>query len=102
MLINNKFLNLSIDLSILKCYNYFRTQRKAVRTINRNILYSYIKREGFTIAVFSDLLGMNESTFYKKCREKGTSFNITEIKLIVKLLNIRKSDIMPIFFDEFT
>lgn len=73
-----------------------------MRTINRNILYSYIKREGLTIAEFSVLLGMNESTFYKKCREKGTSFNTVEIKRIVKLLNIQKSDIMPIFFDEFT
>lgn len=73
-----------------------------MRTINRNILYSYIKREGLTIAEFSVLLGMNEATFYKKCREKGTSFNTTEIKRIVKLLNIRKSDIMPIFLDEFT
>ena len=89
-------------MSAFKCYNHFRTQRKAVRTINRNILYSYIKREGLTIAEFSALLGMNEATFYKKCREKGTSFNTAEIKQMVKLLNIRKSDVMPIFFAELT
>ena len=89
-------------MSVLKCYNHFRTQRKAVRTINRNILYSYIKREGLTIAEFSVLLGMNEVTFYKKCREKGTSFNTAEIKRMVNLLNIRKSDVMPIFFEELT
>lgn len=73
-----------------------------MRTINRNILYSYIKREGLTIAEFSVLLGMNEVTFYKKCREKGTSFYTTEIKQMVKLLNIRKSDVMAIFFAELT
>lgn len=73
-----------------------------MRTINRNILYSYIKREGLTIAEFSVLLGMNEVTFYKKCREKGTSFNTAEIKRMVNLLNIRKSDVMPIFFEELT
>lgn len=73
-----------------------------MRTINRNILYSYIKREGLTIAEFSVLLGMNEATFYKKCREKETSFNAAEIKRMVNLLNIRKSDVMPIFFEELT
>lgn len=55
-----------------------------------------------TIAEFSTALGINNSTFYKKSRELGTSFTALEIKRMISLLGIKKSDVMPIFFDELT
>ena len=63
--------------------------------MNAALLEYEIKRKGMTITEMCEFLGIDRSTFWKKCNGKS-EFRQSEIQQIIKRLDI--SDPTPIFF----
>ena len=65
--------------------------------MDRYLLEYEMKRQGVTAKQLSNFLGIDRSTFSKKCSGKS-QFKQSEIQLIIDYLHIK--DPMPIFFTE--
>lgn len=65
--------------------------------MNKALLEYEMKRNGITALQLSELLGIDRSTFSKKCNGRS-EFKQSEIRNIIRLLNI--TDPSPIFFAE--
>lgn len=65
--------------------------------MNAALLEYEMKIRGVTAAKLSEVLGIDRSTFSKKCNGKS-EFKQSEIQTIVKYLNL--ADPCPIFFPE--
>lgn len=63
--------------------------------MNVALLEYEMKRKGVTAAQLSEHLGIDRSTFSKKCNGRS-EFKQSEIQAIIRFLNI--SDPTPIFF----
>ena len=58
---------------------------------------SYVVKNGMTRTDFASKIGVSESTLYR--RMKGRSrLSLDEANKIVAMLNIKRADILPIFF----
>lgn len=65
--------------------------------MNKALLEYEIKRRGLTTAQVAEYIGINRSTFSKKCNGHS-EFTQSEIKNIIQYLEI--DDPVPIFFAE--
>lgn len=65
--------------------------------MNRALLEYEMKRRGITAIQLSEILGIDRSTFSKKCNGQS-EFKQSEIQHIISFLGIK--DPTPIFFDE--
>lgn len=65
--------------------------------MNVNLLKGTIIAKGFTIKQISEIIGIDETTFYRKMNGQS-DFYCGEIKKICDILHL--SDPTPIFFDE--
>ena len=65
--------------------------------MNKALLEYEMKRRGITALQMSEHLGIDRSTFSKKCNGQS-EFKQSEIQSIIQFLNI--SDPTPIFFAE--
>ena len=63
--------------------------------VDKTLLEYEIKRNGYGIGEFCEMLGMSRSAFYRKCNGV-TEFTLQDIKAIKKLLNLQSVE--PIFF----
>lgn len=63
------------------------------------LLEAACKRKGLTNAHVADLLGMDESTFYRK-RKGLTDFTRKEIQKLRSILALTSEDVDEIFFTE--
>ena len=68
---------------------------KGGENMNVALLEYEMKRKGFTAIQISEHLGIDRSTFSKKCNGRS-EFKQSEIQAIIKLLDI--DDPTPIFF----
>lgn len=64
--------------------------------MNKVLLEYEMKRKGFTAAQMAEHLGIDRSTFSKKCNGQS-EFKQSEIQSIIQVLQI--TDPTPIFFD---
>lgn len=68
---------------------------KGGQTMNKALLEYEMKRRGITAIQLSEYLGIDRSTFSKKCNGQS-EFKQSEIQSIIRFLNIK--DPTPIFF----
>lgn len=60
----------------------------------RTIMY----RRKVSVKQLAGALGMNESTFYRKIKQKGETFTLDEIKKTIIFLNLDECEKDEIFF----
>ena len=63
--------------------------------MNRALLEYEIRKNGYTIERFCEMIGLSRSAFYRKCNGQ-TEFNVSEIKSIAAILHLKSVE--PIFF----
>lgn len=63
------------------------------------LLEAACKRKGLTIQHVARLLGMDESTFYRK-RKGLTDFTRKEIQMLRSILNLTSEEVDEIFFTD--
>lgn len=56
-----------------------------------------ISEKGFTIEHFSEIIGMDASTFYRKIKSNGESFTVGEIRKMVEVLELTNNEAPKIF-----
>lgn len=65
--------------------------------IDRNKFHYFVKRSGYTFAKFAAVLGMNETTLYRKL--SGVSdFTRPEMAKIKTELNLTSAEFLSVFF----
>ena len=60
-------------------------------------LRNTIKQRGLTINMVASSIGVNKSIFYRKLKNGGDNFTISEMNAIIKHLGIAKNDVIEIF-----
>lgn len=64
--------------------------------LNANLLKAEIKRNGLTLASTAKMIGVSESTFWRKIR--NNSFNLGEADMLIQVLDIKNPG--QIFFGQ--
>lgn len=67
--------------------------------LNQELLANAIKRSGKTNKFLAEKLGMSSTGFYLK-RSAKNDFTTSEIYILCHELNLKKNDMVKIFFDE--
>lgn len=65
--------------------------------VNIKELRRKISEKGFTIEQFSEIIGMDASTFYRKIKSNGESFTVGEIRKMVEVLELKNDEAPKIF-----
>lgn len=76
-----------------------KAHKKEVTTMDGFLLEAACKRKGFTNAHIAEVLGMDESTFYRK-RKGATDFTRKEIQKLRSVLGLSSEDVDQIFFTD--
>ena len=66
--------------------------------INVQKLKGKITEEGLSQGNVATLIGIDRSTFYRKMKDDGRTFDIEEVGKIVEVLSLDKDETMNIFF----
>lgn len=66
--------------------------------INVQKLKGKITEEGLSQGNVATLIGIDRSTFYRKMKDGGRTFDIEEVGKIVEVLSLDKDETMNIFF----
>ena len=66
--------------------------------INVQKLKGKITEEGLSQGNVATLIGIDRSTFYRKMKDDGRTFDIEEVGKIVEVLSLDKDEKMNIFF----
>lgn len=69
-------------------------------TVNIQRLKGKIVEEGLTQKDLAKFIGIDQSTFYRKIKNKGLTFNIDEVGKIISTLNLNNDDAIDIFFND--
>lgn len=62
-----------------------------------NLLYSHIKKKGYTLEEFAQEIGMNPATLYRKTRGES-DFTRMEMQKIKEVLELSVEEFNAIFF----
>lgn len=62
-----------------------------------NLLKAKIVEKEMNQSELSSLLGIDESTFYRKMKKNGYSFTVKELQKIKDILNLNGKDVIEIF-----
>lgn len=68
--------------------------------VNIQRLKGKIVEKGFTQKDLAKFIGIDRSTFYRKIKNKGQTFNIDEVGKIISTLNLNNGDAIDIFFND--
>lgn len=68
--------------------------------VNIQRLKGKIVEEGLTQKDLAKFIGIDRSTFYRKIKDKGRTFNIDEVSKIISTLNLNNADAIDIFFND--
>lgn len=68
--------------------------------VNIQRLKGKIVEKGFTQKDLAKFIGIDRSTFYRKIKNKGQTFNIDEVGKIISTLNLNNDDAIDIFFND--
>ena len=67
-------------------------------TVDVNMLKFKILASGYSIATFSECIGISTQTLYNKLKKHGETFSVKEVYIICDKLNLSKKDAVSIFF----
>ena len=67
--------------------------------MNKKELQAEMKRKGFTYEQVSKSIGISYNAFWRKVNNQN-EFTLSEIQSLVKILDMDKSKISDIFFDQ--
>ena len=67
--------------------------------VNLELLEMKISDRGMTIEKFSEKIGINPSTYYRKKERGGLTFSVGQMHDIVNVLNFSMKDAKIIFLD---
>lgn len=67
--------------------------------VNLELLEEKISDRGMTIEKFSEKIGINSSTYYRKKEKGGLTFSVGQMHDIVNVLNLSMKDARNIFLD---
>lgn len=68
--------------------------------INVQKLKGRITEEGLSQGNVATLIGIDRSTFYRKMKDGGKTFDIEEVNKIVEVLSLNKDETISIFFSQ--
>lgn len=68
--------------------------------VNTNLLRQKIANSGLTIAEFSQKIGINPSTFYRKLDSGGIKFTVGQMHQTASILGLNKKEAIEIFLGE--
>lgn len=68
--------------------------------INVNKLKGKVVENGYSLETFSEKIGINNSTLYRKMKGGGENFSIGEVQRIIDVLNLSIEDVNDIFFSQ--
>ena len=68
--------------------------------VNIKLLRQKIGEKGLTIGEFSNEIGIDSSTFYRKVNAGGYKFTIGQMHKTVDTLNLNKQEAIDIFLQE--
>ena len=60
----------------------------------------FMKERGLTAAEMAQVVGINESTWFRKINRNGDTLTVREMNLIIHAFGIAKSEAAEIFFNE--
>ena len=76
-----------------------RVERRNVM-VDVNKLRNAIRNSTHTIASLSSVIGIDESTFYRKLSKDGSTFTIAQADTIKRELNLDAAEAQDIFFGQ--
>ena len=68
--------------------------------VNIELLKEKIAASGLNIKKVAEMIGIDESTFYRKLKANGETFTVKEVYAIIDFLDIDKSAAGEIFFSQ--
>lgn len=68
--------------------------------VNIELLKEKIAASGLNIKKVAEMIGIDESTFYRKLKANGETFTVKEVYAIIDILDIDKSAAGEIFFSQ--
>ncbi len=68
--------------------------------VNIELLKEKIAACGLNIKKVAEMIGIDESTFYRKLKANGETFTVKEVYAIIDILHIDKRDAGEIFFSQ--
>ena len=90
-------INLYFDNIVTVKKNYTKANDIGDNMINSELLHKKIKEKGFNCSSFSKEIQMSKSSFSQRMNGK-INFSISDVKRIIKVLNLTYKDTNDIFF----
>lgn len=71
---------------------------KKGENMNTRLIREKLKEKGLSLEELAEFIGIDRSTLYRKLQDDGDAFKVSEMKSLIRVLELNSDEVNLIFF----